>query len=487
MSNMALDAHLELDFFPDLCRQARNLQALQTKHAAAISPEQDLPEEFLAALLRFQFYLNRAVKGPLNQLKQIFVASPPLRKFFVCEPPSDASSTMIRIRSRTDVKMNKVETQLTWLLRTLWEDGHQLFFLRLPLALDELERLLVTVPQAKDLVSAHVAEVIGNLSILSQCLGQLNLHQPWAQSFEAEMVNREDGIKREFDEQSKSWSKLVKSFGSANFSRTASKLCDPSDKAFSYPSGKRRTKEGTAAMRRAEQELDDLWAFVDGVVLVECGDLEGSALRRFLSQGRTLQRTPEWVAEPEPAAKGRGQPRNPNPDVESVLKPLSTLYIGLTDSSSQARPPVKTKTKTRGQASQESAPSTCVMGTEAASPKPKPKPIAVDARALKVFRTRFFDPAVTSSPGEISWNDFTYAMTSTGMFEAEELYGSVWQFQRVDASDHSRIQFHEPHPRGKIPVFMARRHGRRLDRAYGWLGETFVLRGKSNAASARTT
>ncbi|XP_044724835.1 C2H2 and C2HC zinc finger [Hirsutella rhossiliensis] len=434
VSNMVLDAHLELEVYSNLCQQAQNLQALQAKHAAAISPMQDLPEEFLAALLKFRFYLDWAVKGPLNQLKHSVSASPPMRKFFVREPPVDASSTIIQIRSKSGVKMNKVEAQLTWLLRTLWEDDRQLFLVRLPLALDELERLLMAEPQAKELVSAHVAEVIGNLSILSQCLSQLDLYQPWAQSFESNMVDREDGIKHQFDEQTKSWAKLVKAVSDKNLPRAA-KLCDPSDKNFSYPSGKRRTKEDTEAMRRAEQKLDDFWAIVDRVQ-------------------RTLQRTPEWVAEPAPAAKGR----DPNLDVDSIYKPLSTLYIGLTYRPGQAHSPLKTKTKTRGQSSQEYAPTdTGTTATEAAAPDS----IAVDARALKVFRTLFFNPAVTSSPGEIPWNDFTYAMTLTGMFAAEKL-----------------IQFHEPHPRAKIPFFMARRHGRRLNRAYGWVGETFVLKGK---------
>lgn len=37
-------------------------------------------------------------------------------------------------------------------------------------------------------------------------------------------------------------------------------------------------------------------------------------------------------------------------------------------------------------------------------------------------------------------------------------------------------RFHEPHPRGKIPFTVARRHGRRLSRTYGWFGGMFVLK-----------
>ena len=72
--------------------------------------------------------------------------------------------------------------------------------------------------------------------------------------------------------------------------------------------------------------------------------------------------------------------------------------------------------------------------------------------------------------------DFVYAMTSTGIFSAEKLYGSAWQFQRLDGEGQSSIMFHEPHPLAKIPFTIARRMGRRLGRAFGWDGATFVLK-----------
>lgn len=101
----------------------------------------------------------------------------------------------------------------------------------------------------------------------------------------------------------------------------------------------------------------------------------------------------------------------------------------------------------------------------------------VDARALKVFRVIFFDPGANTTPGEVAWNDFLHAMDSVG-FSAQKLYGSVWHFQPTKLDVERSIQFHEPHPQGKIPFLVARRHGRRLNRAYGWFGAMFVLKGK---------
>lgn len=56
-----------------------------------------------------------------------------------------------------------------------------------------------------------------------------------------------------------------------------------------------------------------------------------------------------------------------------------------------------------------------------------------------------------------------------------KLYGSVWQFRPTRLDVERNILFHEPHPQGKLPFKTARRYGRRLNRAYGWVGEMFVL------------
>ena len=81
---------------------------------------------------------------------------------------------------------------------------------------------------------------------------------------------------------------------------------------------------------------------------------------------------------------------------------------------------------------------------------------------------------MTSTPGEVPWNDFLHAMVSVG-FKAMKLYGYVWQFQPTNLDVERSIQFHEPHRKGKIPFTVARRFGRRFNRAYGWFGGMFVL------------
>ncbi|KAF8635827.1 hypothetical protein AX15_000026 [Amanita polypyramis BW_CC] len=102
--------------------------------------------------------------------------------------------------------------------------------------------------------------------------------------------------------------------------------------------------------------------------------------------------------------------------------------------------------------------------------------LAVDKRAMKVFSILLYVPSQTSQPGEITWTDFLHAMGLTG-FAIEKLYGSVWQFTPYNLDAERCIQFHEPHPSGKLPFRTARRNGRRLSRAYGWHAGMFKLIG----------
>ncbi|OOQ91404.1 hypothetical protein PEBR_00539 [Penicillium brasilianum] len=83
----------------------------------------------------------------------------------------------------------------------------------------------------------------------------------------------------------------------------------------------------------------------------------------------------------------------------------------------------KNKVKTRGKARSVKCQTEAEILTQPNPVDPQPS-LAVDARALKVFRTVFFNPSTTSTPGEVPWNDFLHAMTSVG-FTVIKLYGSV--------------------------------------------------------------
>ncbi|KAK4096550.1 hypothetical protein N658DRAFT_511115 [Parathielavia hyrcaniae] len=253
IGNVLLGSHVELEVFEVLRRQAEELKRLQAKYEATLSPLKDLPQECLVAILRFRYFINQLAKDWLNDLKAMVVASLPMRSFFVRMPAEDLK--MISIMGKPGLKQNAVERELIWLLQTLWEDRTDLFFARMPIIVDELERLLCAEPRARKLISGYVAGRIGDLSIMCECLRHLDIYQPWANGYENASVDREDGIKKDLD----AWRDGCRGIVSTLKSKTVLthfKLAHPTDKRFSYPTEKRRTKETVEALRQAEANLD---------------------------------------------------------------------------------------------------------------------------------------------------------------------------------------------------------------------------------------
>ena len=479
IGDVVVQAHFQLELYTELHKQAQQLRTLQRQYANAISPLEDLPEPYLAALLKFRHYLNQIAKGPMNQLKNTFAASPPMRSYFVREVPVSADSSKISTKSRPGVKMDPVVGQLVWLLQTLWEDGRNLLLCRLPSIVDELDRLLTTEQRARELVSPYIASMISELSIVGECLRQTDIYQPWANGFTYALVNREDAIKREFAEQTLSQARVLAALRDENIAAIRA-YGDPSDNKFSYPVAKCRSKAVCDSLRSAERHLDIFWAKADGLVRARAGKQDGSAMQRLLAQPRLLQRTPEWV-EPLPKA-----PNAAASEADALAGPLAAVHVQVGPQTPSARKQVlaeaaarsaKTKAKTRGVASIDDTDTDTDTQPPVLDAQPR---IAVDARALKALRILFFDPAANTTPGEVAWLDFMHALQATG-FVAQKLYGSVWHFQPMTLDVERSIQFHEPHPRGKIPFVTARRHGRRLNRAYGWHGGMFLLKERTGS------
>ncbi|KAI0545396.1 hypothetical protein F4679DRAFT_561204 [Xylaria curta] len=474
ISSVLVESFSQLESFTELRNQATHLHELFKKYSPEIVPQRDLPEEFFGALLRFRHYLNQVTKGVLNQLSLSVAASPPLRAFFIRDV-SRSTKSSIKFIPSSSVKRDKTTQQLIWLLQTLWQDDHDLFLCRMTNVVDELDRLLRAEPKALELVSPYIAMLIGELSITGECLRQLEIFQPWANGFEQALVDREEGIKEEFTKHTKIWAQVIDTLKEQNCI-VIQHLGDPSGGKFQYPVGKRRNKANAETLRRSETNLDAFWNAVDDMLYQKARSLNGTAYKQVLSQPRYLQRTPEWV---EPAAK-KEEKSNQNHQQSYDYVPSSSRLFQETEPALSARAEAlalgsgKVKVKRRGMPGAESTSENDTVTPPGSLADVQPT-FKVDARALKVFRIVFFDPAANTSAGEVAWRDFLHAMDSTG-FTAQKLYGSVWHFQPTRLDVERSIQFHEPHPRGKIPFLVARRHGRRLSRAYGWYGTMFVLK-----------
>ncbi|CVK86141.1 uncharacterized protein FMAN_06483 [Fusarium mangiferae] len=477
--NMVLNAYSNLEVFSVLYNQVLVCIQLEKSSRNDIDPAKDLPKLYFHALALFKFYLDQAVMVPLEQLEHSEFASPPIRKFFARMPPPDPYTSDMNVIPRAGLKITGVDKEIMFLIQTLWKDDWGLFIARLPLVVDELERLMQADPKADALISAYVAKILGDIAIIAQCLKQLELYQPWAAQFDQVIQSKIDTYRDIWNELVPNFGQLYDAFLKKEFDEVA-RFAEPSDGKFTYPYSKRRTKETVDTMRRAEANLDIIWTKIDQITQKNVTDFKETALYTLLSRPRTLRRTPEWV---EPIKTDSKAESITNRDLWELNKPLSRLFL---DEPAQEpkkfKPEVKSKTKVKTKRDP-TEPATAEQATppadeaEPAAEATQPT-FAVDAKALKVFRTLFFDPEVTSTPGLIPWNDFLYAMAATG-FKIEKLYGSVWQFTPTKLDVERGIHFHEPHPMGKIPFETARRHGRRLTRAYGWHGGMFILKEKS--------
>lgn len=201
----------------------------------------------------------------------------------------------------------------------------------------------------------------------------------------------------------------------------------------------------------------------------ETGETTHQLLRSVVEQ-RELRRTSKW-RDQKPSL--RDAQNNDHDAVQSSYtehleeRTQRTLKFNLTTPTA----PIKLKAKTRGIAIEKTPIEASAVEHE--SSIVSSSPISVSKRAYKVYSTIFRSVTEDGVPGELPWPDFLYAMSSAG-FSIKKLDGSAWVFTPTHDVPERSIIFHEPHPASKIPFRMARQFGRRLERAYGWSGETFV-------------
>lgn len=457
LGNIVCEAYMELEVWSTLHTLLVNLRQLLSKYHHKISPEKSLPTELYEAFLNLWFALKQFMIGPISVLKMTTPASPPLRSLWV-RKPQELGTSMMRVQTRENVSKSKAQTELLWILNMFWDESSPILQVGRKTLMDELERLVQSDPKSKELVSFRIASLISDLAVFSECFHQIELYQPWASTFENGLAEREDEVRENYIKLTRGWNKFLKSFEGTSLGELGS----TEDGRFHYPVEKRRNRENVELLRLAEENLDDFWRAVDAYMPVTRGMTQENAVYVMLSRiSKTIQRTPEWV-EPQ---KQPSKPKAPEISPAEIRSELVYRTEKTTERATQLQP--KTKVKSRGEPTKSENNVEPELNPKIDDAQPLFK---VDKRAFKVFSTLFFQPSQSSQPGEISWNDFLHVMASTA-FAVEKLYGSVWQFSPRDLDVERSIQFHEPHPIAKIPFRMARRIGRRLNRAYGWNGD----------------
>jgi hypothetical protein len=494
--------HMQYEMYSELLTQAERLRHIAKSSASAIRPDGKLPEQYMHAILRFRYYLKETFLV-LTQSTLPWIGSPLWRNHYYCEN-LDGAGAAHRAVKRESSRMSPVQASLenylttftTFIDRSSANHGHadlrawSMGKLGITKMMDAFQHLVESQPEAKALLTPYLASSVSNLATISECWHQLELYQPWANSFEARLTTaRAEALRLEYAERAplvevKVDEALLAYDGyptvrplSGQLGRTGA----PTKGRFAYPIWRSKNEETIRLLRTAESDLDKFWNAVDNHIMEKLSDMGESHLQSWLKQPRDLHRTAPWV---EP-------PTNKVPSatlsLHQSVQELDLTRQQLTERTISDWAPVsqtKAKVKTRGNVNPVELEGDAHEGENAGVEMQgeasvgtvvvhRPK-FVLNARALKVFKTIFFTPSINGTPGEVAWTDFLYAMKSIG-FAPEAIGGSMWHFHPETVGVKHGIVFHSPHTASKMPYHVARRHGRELRRAYGWEGHMFSL------------
>ncbi|KAF1919321.1 hypothetical protein BDU57DRAFT_491555 [Ampelomyces quisqualis] len=462
LRNVAVDGYIELSTWTQVLQHITKLESLSQECAKDFGVDQDLPKEYFDVLVETWFFLEATQLDLIQQLKLGFPASPGVRAHWsqMCEPATEddimGSLFTPKFKKKPDPDVKRALTLFTY----LWEPQKR-ETLGIHTIVEVLENMLQNNSRAKVMTSAWVASCLSQLSIITECLRQLNCFQPWAKRVKCALKDRKTKLLIAYISDLSKWHPILNtSFKNTNLVT----LGKPGIK-FRYPINKRRTRANVETLRSAEAALDKFWEAADDHFRVHVGKMPCELVQDITGE-RDLQRTPPWV----------------DPEKKS-LHPQVNQYIHVPISNTKHDPSkqitgnfdklaivTNDKTKTHGTACPSFKPPSCVAKGDGEHQRT----YHVDARSHKVFRMLFHAPFSTSPPREVPWTDFLHAMVAAG-FSAQKLQGSAWQFTPKGLDVERPIQFHEPHPQHKLPFTWARRFGRRLHSAYGWTGATFGL------------
>jgi len=395
--------------------------------------------------------------GPLENFKRGICASPPLRNHFVLIKHRDPHIINVRRKdgSRKDYFL--------WLIEQLCVEEN-LLKLGPKNILDELDRVIrnnsdsAGLPQ-KDRLSAYASNILSDVAVAMEVDEQVANHQPnvgFLHTVHRDVIDD----KLQMDLQPLFTVQDELKALECQMERVGYPLSK-----FDYPSDKPRTAQTTDKMRIAEQNLDKFWDILDTHYIRQTGKTIHQLLSLALHP-RELERTAPWNEPmPPPIVRASTTSVVDKFDILDLEKRTRVLEI-------DEHPAPKTKLKTRG------LPREPAIAEEPIPtfPVPTTNTIPVGNRAYAIFSVLFHNIQRNDKqlPGEIAWTDFLHALSSTG-FSIEKQTGSAWLFVPPSSIGSCPIMFHEPHPSSKIPIQVARRHGRRLTRTYGWNSATFVI------------
>lgn len=474
LSTAVSSAYEDLCYWNKLHRKIRMLASLFERHQGVLSPQQRLPYKLEVALIWVYSILRQLCSIVARRfIVAISCSHPKCARFARCShvSPTTADADIF-------IKGKQFEPMLV-LVQHLLRHEHQSME-AIHSLVDDIQYYLDHDPAQKNVFSSFVAKIFSDLALLTQIAYQIDNFYPWAPFFiheAADLVHVESSLPIYDLDRVVRILNMPKVFD-------CNSLLNLRHKKFYYPIDKAHSAAQVEAMQKAEANLDEVWVKLDfHFVTHHPQTLVKLFKSHYTSDQRRIRRTPDYVPLEEDEVK------LPVKCVGAILDPNIPLrgIRAVHEEPPKFSPEFKkTRIKTRGLP----APADIVVveahpdgpdgimendGQDMLDNGGKEAPVHdLGKRGRKVLATLFHIDAMRNQRGEIPWRDFLQVMTSLD-FNAEKLYGSVWQFTPMMGSVKRGIHVHEPHPSGKIPFYMARMIGRRLIRTYGWIEDMIVV------------
>lgn len=268
--------YMLLELFSELHTQAETLLKMATSNSAAIRPDCDLPDAYMHAILRFRYFLNEAAMFVSQYGINSSLASPPLRDHFY-NAGRDHERGCTGILRRMPSKLDEAHFRLCSYLQRFrtFKDRRsanhkatdatmvELKFFGMTMMVDELQRLIESEPKAKSLITPFIASTISDLAIVSECLHQLEIYQPWARTFDTMLTDdRRKLFDSEYDARDTAiQARITRALESCG--EVLGRLGAPTGGRFSYPIEKHRNEAKVTILRKAESHLDAFWSKVN--------------------------------------------------------------------------------------------------------------------------------------------------------------------------------------------------------------------------------
>src|SRR4051812_30271864 len=126
--------------------------------------------------------------------------------------------------------------------------------------MDELEHLRQETPKDKTYISSWISMHVSQLSVITECLHQFRLYQPWAKRVESAVKGRQKELLGGYIKIFRVWDPTHHSLF---YGTGLAGLANLKDGKFFYPVHKRRNQENVKSLRMAEAALDKFWSRAD--------------------------------------------------------------------------------------------------------------------------------------------------------------------------------------------------------------------------------